>query len=73
MSLKLENQLLLRAAELSVAGSSPDELRRSLMYAWRLVLTERERHEAFASEAVGMKVVCGGPLLPPRANAGVCG
>jgi hypothetical protein len=66
MSLKLENDLLLRAAELSVAEHSRKELLEALRYSWRLVLAERERHELFASDVLGVPVVCGGPLLPPR-------
>lgn len=66
MSLKLENDLLLRTAELSVAEHSREELLAELRYAWRLVLSERERHEVFASDVLGVPVVCGGPLLPPR-------
>ena len=66
MSLKLENDLLLRAAEISVAEHSREELLQALRYSWRLVLNERERHESFATDVLGVPVVCGGPLLPPR-------
>jgi hypothetical protein len=66
MPLKLENELLLWAADYSVAEKSEEELRDALRYAWRLILTERERHGEFASEMLGVPVVCGGPLLPPQ-------
>ena len=71
MPLKLENELLLRAADFSVADSSDDELKQALRYAWTLILSERERHEAFATDMLGVPVVCGGPLLPPRMQASV--
>lgn len=66
MPLKLENELLLWAADCSVADSSEAELRQALRYAWTLILTERERHGHFATEMLGVPVVCGGPLLPPQ-------
>jgi hypothetical protein len=62
--MKLENELLLRAAEIAVAESSEEELRKALGYAWTVLLRERENHEDFATEILGVPMVCSGHLLP---------
>jgi hypothetical protein len=72
MPLKLENELLFWAADYAATGKTDEELRDALRYAWRLILVERERHGEFASEMLGVPVVCGGPLLPPQMRTQGC-
>jgi hypothetical protein len=65
MSLTLERELQLKAAELSLQGAGEAELKAALVHAWTLLLSERDSSSALLSDALGVEVKIGGPLLPP--------
>ena len=67
----LERQLQLRAAELSVADCSRDELMDALRYAWAGWLRERQQSECILEGHTGMKVKITGELLPRTLRAAV--